>query len=347
MQDIESNSCDGGAPPGTPAVASRSVWEWELQFHDIDIGLFLNPLYSITSRVANHRQRRGLEVDVGPVTNPTVLPPQAARFQAQQGTFSDGHRPRRSSISNLTLTRKEFAEMAEYGGHEGTDTLGRNWGSRLGLAAIIGMDQPHASSLRTEGSSRWKKIRGALFHGHGRSFSPKTKISSIDEGLESTQYPEEPAVVTYRSTRSYADSANQRWTVYGDPSVAGEPPPQSTPIKLSPCPTPVNCELNWDGNDVPFHELNWPVYTILPVADSPVSYRLWKQCYLRWIPILDIRGGGQPPIYFQHCSIVNEILSLEYLFYQLQNDEAAASPMQRFVTMSDQNSSGKFQIVRL
>lgn len=81
---------------------------------------------------------------------------------------------------------------------------------------------------------------------------------------------------------------------------------------------------------------------MLPVADSFVDFRLWNQCYLRWIPVLDIRGGGQPPVYFHLCGLVNDILSLESQLDRLQQcqqdgetDMSSSSPTQRFVTMSD------------
>jgi hypothetical protein len=102
-----------------------------------------------------------------------------------------------------------------------------------------------------------------------------------------------------------------------------------------------------DGGDIPYHELDWPVYSMLPVADSFVDFRLWSQCYLRWIPVLDVRGGGHPPVYFHHCALVNDILSLESQLdklhqCQLQHDlsnngeaDISSSPSQRFVTMSD------------
>lgn len=78
--------------------------------------------------------------------------------------------------------------------------------------------------------------------------------------------------------------------------------------------------------------------------------------------MLDVRGGGQPPVYFHHCSLVNDILSLEsqldrlrLQLHHVQNNrneflagdidpaQEAGSPSsagQRFVTMSDQ-SPGK------
>jgi len=113
---------------------------------------------------------------------------------------------------------------------------------------------------------------------------------------------------------------------------------------------------------IPYHELDWPVYTTLPVADACADFRLWSQCYLRWIPVLDVRGGGEPPVYFHHCSLINDIHSLEaqlerlFLVQQgsssgqhinmLQNgqddvEDEATLAGQRYVTMSD-HSSGKF-----
>ena len=71
-----------------------------------------------------------------------------------------------------------------------------------------------------------------------------------------------------------------------------------------------------------------------------MSYRLWSQCYLRWIPELDVRGGGPPAVYFQHCALVNDILGLESLLHRSRDDPAAAPPMQRFVALSG-DANGK------
>ena len=159
-----------------PMLISRSVWDWSSQFHDVDIGLFLNPLFSLTCRVGAYRQRRGIP--------PTTVPryPPAGRWIPSP---PQNDRPRRNSISgSMTLPRS-----TEYGAAEqnsGTDTLGRSWGSRFGLAALP-EQVPTLSRASNEGggSSRWKKIRGALFHSHGRSFSPRThQISSIEEAME-------------------------------------------------------------------------------------------------------------------------------------------------------------------
>jgi hypothetical protein len=265
----------------------------------------------------------------------------------------------------------------EYGAAENkkTDTLGRSWGSRFGLAAL----PEHGNSVGTlsrassnegagsgGGSSRWKRIRGALFHSHGRSFSPhQQKISSIEEGMEMplmSSSHHDTSAVTYRASRGIVDlgqhpQTQQRWTVYG---AAVYDPIPSYPIKLEPNKKPLKLDLGkeWeefkpgkdpgpDGGDIPYHELDWPVYSMLPVADSFVDFRLWSQCYLRWIPVLDVRGGGHPPVYFHQCALVNDILSLESQLdklhqCQLQHDlsnngeaDISSSPSQRFVTMSD------------
>lgn len=119
-------------------------------------------------------------------------------------------------------------------------------------------------------------------------------------------------------------------------------PIPSYPIKLQPPAKAATLELNWDADDIPYHELDWPVYETLPIADAVMDFQLWKQCYLRWIPVLDIRGGGQPTVYFDHCSLVNDILSLEAQIDRLQLGEAEESNAQRFVTMSDQGGFSRF-----
>lgn len=159
-----------------PVLISRSVWDWSSQFHDVDIGLFLNPLFSVTCRVGAYRQRRGIP--------PTLV----ARYQPAGRWIPSppqNDRPRRNSISGtMTLPRTEYGAAEQ---NSGTDTLGRSWGSRFGLAALSEQG-PALNRTNNEtggGSSRWKKIRGALFHGHGRSFSPRShQISSIEEGME-------------------------------------------------------------------------------------------------------------------------------------------------------------------
>lgn len=167
-----------------PMLISRSVWDWSSQFHDVDIGLFLNPLFSVTCRVGAYRQRRGI-----PTTS-------VARYQPVGRWIASppqNDRPRRNSISgSMTLPRTEYGAAEQ---NSGTDTLGRSWGSRFGLAALT--EQGAALNRINNdsggggggggsgGSSRWKKLRGALFHSHGRSFSPSShQISSIEEGME-------------------------------------------------------------------------------------------------------------------------------------------------------------------
>lgn len=361
---------------GSPAVLiSRSVWDWSSQFHDVDIGLFLNPLFSITCRVAAYRQRRG----ISPANYHNQNNQLVRRWIHGSSSHNDGGgRPRRNSISgSLSALRASEYGAAEQQNRK-TDTLGRSWGSRFGLAALpehgnaVGTLSRASSNDGGSGaggtSSRWKRIRGALFHNHGRSFSPhQQQISSIEEGMEmplmSSSHHESPAV-TYRASRGIVDlgqhpQTQQRWTVYG---AAVYDPIPSYNVKLQPTAKPLKLDLgkDWDdfipgndsgsgGADIPYHELDWPVYSMLPVADSFVDFRLWSQCYLRWIPVLDVRGGGHPPIYFHHCALVNDILSLESQLDKLHhcqlqqgmsnNGEAdmPSSPSQRFVTMSDQS----------
>lgn len=361
---------------GSPAVLiSRSVWDWSSQFHDVDIGLFLNPLFSITCRVAAYRQRRG----ISPANYHNQNNQLVRRWIHGSSSHNDGGgRPRRNSISgSLSALRASEYGAAEQQNRK-TDTLGRSWGSRFGLAALpehgnaVGTLSRASSNDGGSGavgtSSRWKRIRGALFHNHGRSFSPhQQQISSIEEGMEmplmSSSHHQSPAV-TYRASRGIVDlgqhpQTQQRWTVYG---AAVYDPIPSYNVKLQPTAKPLKLDLgkDWDdfisgndsgsgGADIPYHELDWPVYSMLPVADSFVDFRLWSQCYLRWIPVLDVRGGGHPPIYFHHCALVNDILSLESQLDKLHhcqlqqgmsnNGEAdmPSSPSQRFVTMSDQS----------
>lgn len=160
---------------------------------------------------------------------------------------------------------------------------------------------------------------------------------------------EQEASVRYRASRGLNDPGqpSQRWTVYGDKQQAVYDPIPSYRIRLEPPAKPVELQLNWETDDIPYDELDWPVYETLPIADAVLDFHLWKQCYLRWIPVLDIRGGGQPPVYFNHCSLVNDILSLEAQIDRLQFGEADSKAddlnAQRFVTMSDHSQSTPFQ----
>ena len=113
--------------PDHPALMSRSVWDWQTQFHDIDVGLFLNPLFSITCRVGAYRQRRGINPSTPLLHAHHPASPSVPPISPQ---LND--RPRRNSVSISTLRN-----TAEYGAVDnGTDTLGRTWGSRFGLAAL-------------------------------------------------------------------------------------------------------------------------------------------------------------------------------------------------------------------
>lgn len=84
---------------------------------------------------------------------------------------------------SMTLPRTEYGAAEQ---NSGTDTLGRSWGSRFGLSAVPEQAATLSRATNDGGqSSRWKRIRGALFHSHGRSFSPSShQISSIEEGME-------------------------------------------------------------------------------------------------------------------------------------------------------------------
>ena len=119
--DCQRQRCGGGGGGDDDVVApptSRSVWHWDGQLNDVDVGLFVNPLYSVTSRVASHRQRRGLSVDTrvqtsSPSTATLSLALHRATLADQMTATA---RPRRSSVSHLTLSRKELDEPFEYGG---------------------------------------------------------------------------------------------------------------------------------------------------------------------------------------------------------------------------------------
>ena len=329
------------------------MWDWSAQLHDVDIGLFLNPLFSVTCRVAAYRQRRGIPPSPSrPATSPTRWIPSPPGPGDQHG------RPRRNSISG-TLARGIGAEYGAAGssgdvGGGGTDTLGRSWGSRFGLSGLT--DSVLGSGSGGGGNSRWKRIRTTLFQGHtGRSFSPGV----IDEGSEGADGGLDGLPVTYRASLHRVSSNDQRWTTVftADSQPAVYDPIPSYSVRLPAHPRPLKLDLDWtaqlndDEPPIPYHQLDWPVYSTLPVSDSLVDFRLWSQCYLRWIPVLDVRGGGRPPVYFHHCALVNEVLELEAQLDQLERHGAqnggGMDQGQRFVTMSDHLTDGQQHQVTL
>ncbi|XP_014669394.1 PREDICTED: myotubularin-related protein 10-like [Priapulus caudatus] len=48
----------------------------------------------------------------------------------------------------------------------------------------------------------------------------------------------------------------------------------------------------------------------LDASASAASVRLWRQCYLRWVPLANIVGGGAPSSYLQQCILAGEAIHL-------------------------------------
>lgn len=70
----------------------------------------------------------------------------------------------------------------------------------------------------------------------------------------------------------------------------------------------------------------WPVLNSLPVQCSIGSLELWKQCYFRWLPVLEVIGGGQPQVNFQTHILVEEITYLQQKLSAMQKGVILPSP---------------------
>jgi len=50
---------------------------------------------------------------------------------------------------------------------------------------------------------------------------------------------------------------------------------------------------------------------VLPVSFGLSSLEVWLQCYCRWVPMLELTGGGRPQVNFQVRILAEEILDLK------------------------------------
>lgn len=57
---------------------------------------------------------------------------------------------------------------------------------------------------------------------------------------------------------------------------------------------------------------------LLELDPSVTRMQLWAQCYLRWVPMAQVVGGGLPVVYLQNAAIWDEICTLEKLLLSLQ-----------------------------
>jgi len=54
-----------------------------------------------------------------------------------------------------------------------------------------------------------------------------------------------------------------------------------------------------------------PQDRFLQPAHRIVDLQVWDQCYYRWLPILDIRGGGQPQVDLFHRLLLSNIAKVQ------------------------------------
>ncbi|XP_046400707.1 myotubularin-related protein 10-B [Ischnura elegans] len=64
----------------------------------------------------------------------------------------------------------------------------------------------------------------------------------------------------------------------------------------------------------------------LPIQYGMKSLELWKQCYFRWLPVLEVIGGGQPQVNFQTHILVEEITYLQQKLVAMQKGSMPPSP---------------------
>lgn len=57
--------------------------------------------------------------------------------------------------------------------------------------------------------------------------------------------------------------------------------------------------------------LNEDEENLLKIDPHIKSLKVWHQCYLRWIPLAHIVGGGPPVLFLNNMKIANEIQALE------------------------------------
>lgn len=62
----------------------------------------------------------------------------------------------------------------------------------------------------------------------------------------------------------------------------------------------------------------------LPVNCGLSSLELWMQCYCRWLPMLEIVGGGRPQVNFQTHLLVDEIIFLKNKLTALRNNQSGS-----------------------
>lgn len=74
---------------------------------------------------------------------------------------------------------------------------------------------------------------------------------------------------------------------------------------------------------------NWPRYDILSVKDDLMLIKCWRLCYFRWMPLVQVVGGGPPVAYMEQCRITKDIRALQRKISDLvraKTDDSRFSP---------------------
>ncbi|XP_013780665.1 myotubularin-related protein 10-A-like [Limulus polyphemus] len=87
-----------------------------------------------------------------------------------------------------------------------------------------------------------------------------------------------------------------------------------------PRPWSLACDGPWNSRNRPFtpaKKMEEKENTLLELDPSVTRMQLWTQCYLRWVPMAQVVGGGLPVVYLQNAVIWDEICTLEKLLLSL------------------------------
>ncbi|KAK2721746.1 myotubularin-related protein 10-B-like [Artemia franciscana] len=314
-------------------LTSRSVWDWSLQYDENEQELFYNPLYPISKRVVETRQSLGL-----PPTDPTPAPP-ASQLTSQlaqtlmTSSLNLGYpnvRTRSGSISSLNRHSSYLEDLKL----DGTETLNRSW-----------MKAGSRSSLFGAG---WNKIKGVAF---GTSPRPSRILEEYEKsmlegeiidamgtlkaGTVSTRNSVKDAFTPPSITPRHKNGGTNRWTVCDGQSLGqSRRSLQQSEDELRNVP-------------VPWHKIDWSVYTVLPVMPLVANLKFWAQCYARFFPVFDIRGGGDLTNFCQNWGYVDELMMLENTIASLEaelNYYNQKSPKSRSGSISRRVSSSNSSI---
>lgn len=81
--------------------------------------------------------------------------------------------------------------------------------------------------------------------------------------------------------------------------------------------------------------LNEDEENLLQIDPHIKSLKLWHQCYLRWIPLAHIVGGGPPVLFLNNLKISNDIQALEIEINALKSKKSNSSLRHRRAASDD------------